>query len=119
MLCVIMHNKQPQGPGNALRPDVSLTGRESRELLAKVVLGMILPLPFGWVALSLCHVAVLFYASDLKMPAVQWRAAGALQTFLALLVMELAEGETTCTLIVVPFFVAHMGFAQIVNMHRR
>ena len=77
---------------------LGLTRRESRELLSKVVLGMNLPLPFHWVALSLCHVAVLLYARDLKMPTVQWRAAGALHTFLALLVMELAEGRSTCTL---------------------
>ena len=77
---------------------LSLTARESHELLAKVVLGMILPVPFHWAALSLCHVAVLLYASDLKLPTVQWRAAGALHTFLALLVMELAEGGSTSTL---------------------
>ena len=42
--------------------------------------------------------AVLLYASDPKMPPVHWRAAGALHTFLALLVMELAEAGSTCTL---------------------
>ena len=77
---------------------LSLTGRESRERFAKVVLGMILPLPSYWVALSVCHVAVLLYASDLKPPTAQWRAPGALHTFLALLVMELAEGGSTSTL---------------------
>ena len=74
-----------------------LIGRESCALLAKVVLAMMLPLPFHYAALSLCHVAVLIYASDLKMRSVQRRAAGALHTFLPLLVMELAEGGNTCT----------------------
>ena len=77
---------------------LSLTRPESRELLAKGGLRMILPLPFHWAALSLCHVAVLLYASDLKFPTVQWRGAGALHTFLALLVRELAQGGSTSTL---------------------
>ena len=59
---------------------------------------MHLPLPFHFAALALCHVAVLLYACDLQLRAVQWRAAGATYSFLALLVMEFAEGRSTCTL---------------------
>ena len=81
-----------------LASGLSLNGRESRELLAKVVLGMILPLPFHLDALSLWHVAMLLSASDLKLPTVQWRAASALHTFLVLLVIELAECGSTSTL---------------------
>ena len=77
---------------------LSLTGRELRELLAKVVLGMILPLPFDWASLSLCRVAVLLSAGDLRLSTVQWRAPVALHTFPALLVMELAEGRSTSAL---------------------
>ena len=77
---------------------LSLTRRESRELIATVVLGVHLPLPFHFAALALCHVAILLYACDLQLPTVQWRAAGATYSFLALLVMELAEGGSTCAL---------------------
>ena len=58
-------------------------------MIATVVLGMHVPLPFHFAALALCHVAVLLYAFDLELPTVQWRAAGATYSFLALLVMEL------------------------------
>ena len=44
---------------------LSLTGRESRELIATVVLEMHPPLPFHFAAPALCHVAVLLYACDL------------------------------------------------------
>ena len=74
---------------------LSLTGRE---LIATVVSGMHPPLHFHFAALALCHVAVLLYACDLQRPTVQWRAAGATYSFFALLVMELVEGGSTCTL---------------------
>ena len=45
-----------------LTSGLSLTGCESRELIATVVLGMQLPLPFHFAALALCHVAALLYA---------------------------------------------------------
>ena len=77
---------------------LSLTGRESRELVGTVVLEMHLPLPFHFAALALCHVAVLLYACDLQLPTVQWRAAGGTYSFLATLVVELAQGGSTCTL---------------------
>ena len=77
---------------------LGLIGRKSRELIATVVLGMHLPLPFQFATLALCHVAVLLYACDRQLPTVQWRAAGAAYSFLALLVMELAKGGSTCSL---------------------
>ena len=49
---------------------LSLTGRESRELIATVVVGMHLPLPFHFAALALCHVAILLYACDLQLPTI-------------------------------------------------
>ena len=49
---------------------LSLTGCESCELMATVVLGMHMPLPFHFAALALCHVAVLLYACDLQLLAV-------------------------------------------------
>ena len=76
-------------------PGLSLKGRKSRELIATVVLGMHLPLPFHFAALAMCHVAVLLYACDLQLPNVQWRAAGATYSFLVPLVMELVEGGST------------------------
>ena len=41
------------------RASQGFTGRESRDLVTMVVLGMHLPLPFHFAALVLCHVAVL------------------------------------------------------------
>ena len=81
---------------------LSLKGRKSRELIATVVLGMHLPLPFHFAALAMCHVAVFWYACDLQLPNVQWRAAGATYSFLVPLVMELVEGEARC--IVIPCY---------------
>ena len=70
----------------------SLAGRHLRELLARVFRGMHLPLPFHFAALALHHVAKSLSAFDFQMPTIEWRAAGAIHSFLAVLVMELAEG---------------------------
>ena len=116
--CVVSHTTQQAATvtSNALLSVLSLTRCESRELWAKVVLGMILHLPFYWATLSLCLVAVLLYASDLELPTVKWRATGALHTFFTTASHEVGGGREYKN-IVSPFFVAHMGFAHIVSMH--
>ena len=76
---------------------ISLTGREARTIMGRLVGGMVLPLPFHFLVLAFCHMVHLCYGSN-NLATVTRQAMGMLYTYIAHIIPEFAEEGSTATL---------------------
>ena len=87
------HMRHVQG---RIQASISLTGREARTFMGKLVGGMVLPLPFRSLVLAFCHMVHLCYGSN-NLGTVTWQAMGMLYTYIVHIIPEFAEQGCTAT----------------------
>ena len=83
---------------NRLACGVSLTGREGRTLLARLLTSGLLPQPFHGLCLAYCHVVYLTYGRMLGISTATWASIGRVYTYLVHLIMHFTEGGSTATM---------------------
>ena len=92
------HTKPCQSKARSrLCSGLSLTGREVRTLIPMVVQTGKLPSPLHQLFLSFCHIVSLLYGTK-HMPPCVWSTRGKVHVYLTLLITEMCEGGSTCTL---------------------
>ena len=92
------HTKQCQSKTRSrFRSGLSLTGREVRTLFPIVVQTGKLPSPHHQLFLSFCHIVSLLYGTR-HIPPCVWSTGGKVHVYLTLLITEMCEGGSTCTL---------------------
>ena len=98
MLKMDPHTKQCQSKTRSrFRSGLSLTGREVRTLFPMVVQTRKLPSPLHQLFLSFGHIVSLLYGTK-HMPPCVWSTRGKVHVYLTLLITEMCEGGSTCTL---------------------
>ena len=76
---------------------ISLTGREARTVMGRLVGGMVLPLPFHSRVLAYCRMVHLCYGCT-ELTTRSWRAMGLVCTYIVHMIPEFAEEGCTATL---------------------
>ena len=92
------HTKQCRSKTRScFRSGLSLAGREVRTLFPMVVQTGKLPSPLHQLFLSFCHIVSVLYGTK-HMPPCVWSTRGKVHVYLTLLITEMYEGGSTCTL---------------------